>query len=74
MQEPPNINYSQFEESGAQLQQQHMRQPVFMDNEDTLHCPPHSHFIKLLPHPLEPSSHRAVLLIQRLFGAECVVG
>lgn len=51
-----------------------MRQSVFMDNEDTLHCPPHPHLIKLFPHPLEPGCHRAVLLIQRLLGTECVVG
>lgn len=47
---------------------------MLVDDEDTLHRPAHPHFIKLLPHPLEARCHRAVLLIQRLLGAESVVG
>lgn len=50
-----------------------MRQPVLVDDEDSLYCPTHAHLIELFTHPLEPGSHRAVFLIQRLLGAESVV-
>jgi len=51
-----------------------MGEPVFMHNENALHCPPHAHLVELLAHPLEPGGHRAVLLIEGLLGAKCVVG
>lgn len=47
----------QLEKSCAQLQQQHMRQPVFMHNQNPFDRPPHSNLVKFLSHALEPSSH-----------------
>lgn len=68
-----HLNHSQLEESCPQLQKQHMRKPVFMNDENALHCPAHSHFVKLFSHPLEPGGHRPILLIQRFFGTKRVV-
>lgn len=51
-----------------------MGEPVFMHDENALHCPPHAHLVELLTHPLEPGGHRAVLLIEGLLGAKRVVG
>lgn len=50
-----------------------MGQSVLVDYQHSLHGPPHSNLLKLLPHPLEPGCHGAVLLVQRLLRAERVV-
>lgn len=65
---------SQFEEGGSELQQQDMGQPVLVHNQHSLHRAPHPDLLKLLAHALKPGGHRAVLFIQRLFRAKCVIG
>lgn len=50
-----------------------MRQPVLVDDEDTLYCPTHAHLIKLFTHPLEPGGDGAVFFIKWLLGPKSVV-
>lgn len=64
----------QFEEGGSQLQQQDMRESVLVHYQHSLHRAPHPDLLKLLAHALEPGGHRAVLFIQRLFCAKCIIG
>ena len=64
----------QFEEGGAELQQQDVRQAVLVHQQHAVHGPPHAVLIVLVAHALEPRRHARVLLEQRVLGAEGVVG
>lgn len=68
------LSAGQLEEGRAQLQQQHVWQSVFVDQQDSFDAAPHSDPVEFVAHPLESGRHRRVLLEQRVFGAESVVG
>ena len=51
-----------------------MRQAMLMNNKNPVNRAPHSTFVILVSHPLEPCWNRGVLLKQRVLGAKSVVG
>lgn len=51
-----------------------MRQSVLVHEEHALDGASHADAFELVAHALEARRHRWVLLEQRIFGAECVVG
>ena len=51
-----------------------MWEVVLVHQEHSLHCLSHPNTAVLVPHPLEPSSHRGILLVQGVLRPEGVVG
>jgi hypothetical protein len=47
---------------------------MLMYNQNPFYSPPHSNFIKFLPHALKSGCNRAVLLIEGLFYTKSIIG
>ena len=56
------------------LQEENMRQAMLMNNENSVNRAPHSTFVILVSHPLEPRWDRWVFFEERVLGAKSVVG
>ena len=55
------------------LQEENMRQAMLMNNKNPVNRAPHSTFVILVSHPLEPRWDRRVLFKERVLGAKSVV-
>lgn len=64
----------QLEERGAQLEQQHMRQTVLVDEQNALYRPAHADSIEFVAHALETCRNGRIFFEKRFLGAEGVVG